>query len=1267
LSNDIPDDLAVAIALGGEMGRRLGEYDWKTHPLGPMSDWPAEVRATVAVALTSRFPIVLWLGTEDLFLVYNDTYIPMLGDKHPAALGKPGRDVWWDIWDPIGPMLAGVVASGRATWSDDLRLALATAGQRQERYFTFSYGPILASAGDVSGVFCAVTETTERVLGERRLQILNTAAAALMDTRTVDDAVEATIQACGGHHPDLPFVAVYVGGGDDEKAVLRGASERVAGLLPLSLSDLIGSHDSSNMFVLDDLERVVEALPAAFGEDCPRQALVMPLADAATEDVISYMVAGVNAYRPLDELYLTFCRLLADQVAAAFTAAHSYDQQRQRAEMLAQLDRAKTVFLTNVSHEFRTPLTLLLGPLDDAIRHADQPAQRDRLQTAQRNAGRLLRLVNSLLEFSRIEAGRTNATPVPVDIGALTSQIASSFSELCQRAGIELVLDCSPVIADVDVAMWETIVSNLLSNAIKFTLSGSITVVVAASSAEQCRVQVIDTGTGIPAADLDRLFERFYRASNLRGRSVEGSGIGLSLVRSLVELLGGTIGIDSQVDVGTTVSITLPISSSSSATAAPVSQPADNAYVAEAMQWIDNDSMESANGSLSTERSRPLILIADDNSDMRNHLRRILSERWDTIAFGDGQAAIDGIRQYHPDVVVTDVMMPALDGFGLVAALRADPALAATPVIMLSARAGAEAAGEGFASGVDDYLTKPFSSPDLFNRVEARLGAIARQRASRADEEIQARHATALADVTAALASALSVQGTLRALLTAPIGSLGVVAVAIGLIDQATQQVTVDYAGALDGESPDAEAAGQHVREPILDVILTGRPIIVDDLGGGDNRAAAIFPVREDGATVIGAVALFWPTPRTFRQDEIDLMSDVAAVAGTTIARIRAAERERRIAAVFQDQLLDLDRGSDAVVVSAIYQPASEAMRVGGDWYLVTPLNDIGHVAACVGDVVGHGLRAAIAMSKLRAAAAVAALTASYPPFVLSAIERYASTVPGAMYSTLAFATIDATKGTMSYMCAGHPYPLLVTPDGVARYLEDGRMRPLAAQQPAIDTQPGHALFPAGSLLIMYTDGLIERHDETLTEGFARLAGSAAACVDLPVDMVCSTLLDQLTPAAGHRDDVVVLALRRTGTTDTSFVATVSADLAQVTAVRHRLRKWLADLDVGAMLEHNIVLGVSEALTNAIEHGNELDAQKSVSIEIFAHPAAINATISDLGHWTLDPEASRPKPERGRGLTLINGLADRVDTNRSPYGTNVHLHFRRMPDGGTRR
>ncbi len=184
----LPADLAAAVGLGGEVGRRFAEFDWDTHPLGPPQQWAAEIRTAVAVALTSRFPIVLWVGRE-LFLIYNDAYAQILGDKHPAALGCPADQVWWEIWRQISPMLVSVLDTGVATWANDLMLPLMTGGQAQERYFTFTYSPIVGGGGVVTAIFCAVIETTDRVLSERRLQLLNAVATAVMDAHTIDDAV----------------------------------------------------------------------------------------------------------------------------------------------------------------------------------------------------------------------------------------------------------------------------------------------------------------------------------------------------------------------------------------------------------------------------------------------------------------------------------------------------------------------------------------------------------------------------------------------------------------------------------------------------------------------------------------------------------------------------------------------------------------------------------------------------------------------------------------------------------------------------------------------------------------------------------------------------------------------------------------------------------------------------------------------------------------------------------------------------------------------
>src|SRR6202048_1410248 len=461
------------------MGRLFAEFDWAAHPLGPPVAWSAEVRSAVAVVLTSRFPIVVWLGVDDLFVVYNDAYIQILGDKHPAALGRRGRFVWWDIWEPISPMLASVIATGEATWSHDLMLPMVTGGRRQERYFTFTYSPLVGGNGQIYGIFCPSWETTERVISERRLHLLNAVASATMETRTVDDAVSTAVSVCADQ-PDVTFVAAYVSGVDAAEIALRGTTPSVLPLLPPTLGKLTDweptARSRAEVQIIDDVASVIRGLDEVLDADCPDQALVLPLGDNA---IAGALVVGTNPRCPLDAQYRGFCQLLADQLSSALASVVSHERQRQRADALAELDHAKTAFLTNVSHEFRTPLTLLLGPLEDALSDVgSHTVLAARLRMARRNAGRLLRLVDSLLQFSRIEAGRATTRLVCTDVGALTSQIASSFAELCERAGLELVLDCRPALADLDPDMWETIMLNLMSNAVKYTLSGSITVAV---------------------------------------------------------------------------------------------------------------------------------------------------------------------------------------------------------------------------------------------------------------------------------------------------------------------------------------------------------------------------------------------------------------------------------------------------------------------------------------------------------------------------------------------------------------------------------------------------------------------------------------------------------------------------------------------------------------------------------------------------------------------------------------------------------------------
>ncbi|HEX5253488.1 MAG TPA: SpoIIE family protein phosphatase [Mycobacterium sp.] len=1278
MNSGLPADLAAAVSLGGEMGRRFAEYDWDAHPLGLPRDWPAESRAAVATALTSRFPIMLFLDSRELFLIYNDAAKAILGDRHPDSLAGPARKVWWDIWEQVGPMFFSVLATGEATWFDDLLVTFIVDARPQERYFTFSYSPLIATDGEISGIFCAVTETTERVLSERRLQLLNSVASAVVETRTIDDAVSAAIEVCTAQPADLSFIAVYAASDETGKVTLRGATPSVLALVPSELAQLTdwdaATRSRAEVQVIDDMAVALPGIDEALGADCPQEALVLPLGEASTAGAL---VVGASPRRPLDTQFRGFCQLLADQLTSTFASIVSYEQQRHRADALAELDRAKTAFLTNVSHEFRTPLTLLLGPLDDALSDAaPESVLAERLTTAGRNARRLQRLVDSLLDFSRIEAGRANAKLLCTDVGAFTAQIVSSFSELCHRAGLELELDCAPALADVDPSMWETIVLNLLSNAVKYTLQGTISVQVRIEAGE-CVMAVRDTGVGIGGENLNRLFERFYRADNVRGRTVEGTGIGLSLVRGLVDLHRGTVAIDSELDRGTTVTIRVPRSVSGAvADPSPTGPDETNPYVAEASQWM----MTVAEPvTAAPETTRQLVLIADDNADMRAHLTRVLSTHWETVPVADGESALAATRNLRPDAIVTDVMMPGLDGFGFVAAVRADPDLATTPILMLSARAGAEAVNEGYAGGADDYLPKPFRSQELIDRVASRLSAVGRVR-DRQRREAQSRLALEMVHLDSALEVTSSLAGIMDALLGS-FGSRDAGALAIGLID-GEHHLRFEYAGDLPAEFRDR----YHVvalDAPLIgaDVARTGESMIVTDTfdlppryehavqdSAAIIRACVTHPLWDDSGRILGVLALLWPVPRQFDTAELDTFGRMAELTSSALDRVRLMAREHEIAIDFQEHLLDLDRGSTAAVVAAVYQPAGEAMRVGGDWYSVTPLDHPGRIAVSVGDVVGHGLAAAIVMSRLRAAVAASALTAGEPDAVLGSLDRYGASVDGARCATVAYALIDtASQGggaTVSYSCAGHPYPLLVLPDGQAAFLESGRRAPVsvtgkgahdATDNPTGDTAT--AELPPGGLILLYTDGLIERPGETLDDGFARLQAAAAQCAGLPVESVCAELLARMAPPSGYRDDVVVLALRPSHHAAGSFATVVPAAPAQIPIARKQLRDWLKTIVVEPHLETDILLATGEAVTNAIEHGSRNEPRQTVSVEAFLHQDTVVITVSDTGQWIGDSSASLRSRRRGRGLTLMSGLADDVETLRTPAGTRVTLRF----------
>jgi len=415
---------------------------------------------------------------------------------------------------------------------------------------------------------------------------------------------------------------------------------------------------------------------------------------------------------------------------------------RQANAKMAELDRAKTAFFNNISHEFRTPLTLILGPVDEALAEAASLTvqQRERLAHIQGNALRLLRLVNALLDFARIEAGRMRGTFRPVDLARVTGELVGMFESAVTRAGLRLDVACQPQTepAWIDRDMWEKIVFNLLSNALKFTLQGEITIRLS-MTAEGFEFRVSDTGVGIPAEELPRMFERFHRVEGARGRSIEGSGIGLSLVAELVRLHGGTIAVASTLGAGSTFTITLPRGHAHLPEAAVdgSTAPASGTGRQAIGEILYGDRSATPVVFQRPRAAGGRIVLAEDNPDLRNFTAGILAPYYEVEAVGDGEAALEAVSRRIPDLVLSDVMMPRLDGFGLLRRLRADSGTSTIPVILLSARAGEDALVAGMEASAEDYLAKPFSSRELLARVGTHL-AMARLRRKWAEELQQA-------------------------------------------------------------------------------------------------------------------------------------------------------------------------------------------------------------------------------------------------------------------------------------------------------------------------------------------------------------------------------------------------------------------------------------------------------------------------------------------------------------------------------------------------
>jgi signal transduction histidine kinase/DNA-binding response OmpR family regulator len=696
------------------------QADWSATPLGPRDAWPALLRLVVDLCLDSEFPVQISWG-PDLLVLYNEAYIPLLGaEKHPWALGRPAGEVGPDLWPASEEHLREVMQTGRAYHSDDRPLIIDRDGYPQEAHFTFSLSAIRDVDGKIVGLFNAITETTQHILYERRLQVLRRLGAISV---TADDSLSSTCRAAveviGRNRKSVPFAAVYLrdlpdqgprrtaGYGFDETAA---ASCELVELAPTSGPILeVMEHGGAEL-----VSGLRERYPGVFahgplGPLTPDQAFVLPVVMLGTRTPIGVLVLGINPYWRPDDAYTAFSSMAARQLGVIVTDAVTYQSERKRQQALAELDRVRNEFFQNVGHELRAPLTMLLTPLQDILRDPGvvlPAAARDTVETSVRAGDRLQRVVDSLRDISRAESGALIPYREDIDLASVTADVVEEFRPVIEgrRLNLRAEIPAEPLRAYVDRTMWTSIVSNLVSNALKFTLEGAVVVSLSANES-QVVLTVADTGVGISGDEKVHIFERFHRGTSVDQQP--GSGIGLALVSDMTSAHGGAVEVASEPGEGSRFIVRLPRYNGSSEAV----RLADTAAAAESEEEPGGD--------------RPRILIIEDEPDLRGYLTRIFTkDGYSVEAAADAESALTWLQdnvgaENSPDMVITDVMLPGQSGLDLLSMIRQDERMTRLPVVVLTAHADAESAVEAFAAGADDFVAKPFNSSELLARVHA--------------------------------------------------------------------------------------------------------------------------------------------------------------------------------------------------------------------------------------------------------------------------------------------------------------------------------------------------------------------------------------------------------------------------------------------------------------------------------------------------------------------------------------------------------------------
>ncbi|MCG8365085.1 MAG: response regulator, partial [Pseudanabaenales cyanobacterium] len=501
--------------------------------------------------------------------------------------------------------------------------------------------------------------------------------------------------------------------------------------------------------VIDDLNLQPDMVIHDLSLRSPTQALLVVPLIADGKIIGSISLRQINQPRQwrLDEINLA--QAVAAQAAIAVQQSRLYQKTRQQAEQLMALDRQKTEFFQNISHEFRTPLTLTIGPLESAVTRKEG-LDYDQSVIALRNSRRLLRLVNQLLDLQRLDAGRMQPTFRPCDLAAFIQEIVEAFQPYCDRKNLTLAAALQPCPeVYLDLEKFDKVLYNLLSNAIKFTEPGGAVTLTLEPAGADCLLKLQDTGIGIRPDQIPHLFERFRQADGSTNRRYEGSGLGLALVKELVELHGGHISVESVYGSGTTFLVRIPVGSTHLPPKQLLPLPSSLVHQRAAVELADIETAIASSAEISVAPAPPLpelsakqpssatkpllegakVLVVDDNPDLRAYVSNILQRQaYQVRTAYNGAVGLEMAQTYRPDLIITDLMMPIVSGLELIQRIRADQTLQGSPIILLTAKADDDTRIEGVEQGADAYLAKPFNDRELLAEVRNLLMLKANER-----------------------------------------------------------------------------------------------------------------------------------------------------------------------------------------------------------------------------------------------------------------------------------------------------------------------------------------------------------------------------------------------------------------------------------------------------------------------------------------------------------------------------------------------------------